>query len=50
MAIVAHNDVLLDLLIEAEALNAPQAEELKEEQKRSGKPTRRIILDTGVLT
>lgn len=50
MAIVAHNDVLLDLLIEAEALNAPQAEELKEEQKRSGKPTRRIILDMGVLT
>ena len=50
MAANTHNDPLLDLLMEAGALTDAQVEEVLEEQRRAGKPIRKVVLDMGILT
>ncbi|MCA1808492.1 MAG: type II secretion system ATPase GspE [Kiritimatiellia bacterium] len=44
-----HGDALLQMLVEAGALTNVQIEEVVEENRRTGNPTRKIVLDMGVL-
>lgn len=49
MAEVEYSDPLLQLLVEAKALNAGQVEEVLEEQKRTGNSLRKVVVDMEIL-
>ena len=50
MAEVKYSDPLLQLLLDSGTVTADQAEEVLEEQKRTGNATRKVILDLGILS